>query len=1037
MSALAPPPRLDRARLKALHRYRILNTLPEEAFNRVTTLASHALAMPIACISFVGETTQWFKACHGVSVTDVPRSASLCTHTLTKDDVLVVPDACQDTRFHHLMPIKDLGVRFYAGAPLRTADGHAIGTLFVGDPAPRRRLSPEQCDILKSLAAMIMDTLEMRLEARLAESNERYLKHIIESSSDLVYTKDLQGRYTFYNRPPLGDKGPQPEDMVGKTDAELFPESAKAFERFDQQVLATRRAIVQKETLVIDGQTIINESHKKPFFTPDGELAGILGISRDITEATRNHRALERSLSLLRTTFDAIDKGVVSVGLDGEVHSFNQTYVDMWQVPDEVLALRDERALIKHAQAQYLDPAKQMDKLGSILENYEASLEGVVELKDGRFIERTLTPQRLNGEFIGRVWMFKDVTSEFATQEALRNSEEKFRELAETIDDMFWLASPDLGETLYVSPAYERIWGRSLETAYSRDYLNAIHPADKAHVLRAMGRIVEGHYDESYRIIHPDGNIRWVRDRAFPIYNENGTLKRYAGVTQDISERISFERRLEESEKRTRTVLESITDAFFSLDRKWRFTYINEQASAHLQASDSLLGKNIWAALPQIESSAFYTRCHVAVSSGKAVMFEEYFPSIDTWLDIHIYPSAEGLSVYFHDISERIQQEENLRQAKEEAERANQAKSDFLSRMSHELRTPLNAILGFGQLLRMAELNEEDDEAARDIVKAGEHLLGLINEVLDIARIESGNLALSAEPLCLADALCEVLEMLRPLAQAANVTIHTEVPPESYVKADWQRLKQVLLNLLSNAIKYNVEGGEVHIDFEVQGDQSFMSVRDTGVGIDPKLLPRVFEPFDRLGAETTSVEGTGIGLSLTKHLVELMGGSIGLESSLGEGTTVSLELERTSAPTLSQPDVTAKEKGHQPERNYKVVYIEDNLTNLKLVKRIFADMTNFELLSTVQGRIGIELAVQHMPDLILLDLHLPDMPGTEVLRQLRADSATQAVPVLVISADAMPERRQELLTAGADAFLSKPLDLRDFTNTVRDLLERP
>lgn len=1283
----------ESARLEALHRYHIIDTPPEEAFDRVAKLASTFFKVSLAFISFIDKDTQWFKACHGAELVKAPRDTSFCTHTIASDDVLVVPDACQDKRFCSAPFVKGApGARFYAGAPLKTPDGHAVGTVFIVDIVARRRLSAEQCGVLESLAATVMDTLEARRQAHLAAQQERQLHNIIQSSSDLIYIKDLQGRYTFFNRPPLGDDGPQVADIVGKTDWEIFPESAEQFTSFDRYVLDTQQAIKREETLHLDGRTIVNHSNKKPFFSPQGELMGILGISRDvtaeagvrlelersltllqatleattegilsvdternilltnqryetmrsvpesiladrddrelidyvknqhkdpgawlqstediynhpekashdlaemvdgsvferssypmysgdevigrvwsfrnvteqrrtqaalfeseaklraiieassdaiytrdlagrytfinragalllgyepaeligktnfdllpkveaeqithsdqtvlsenrrvtrtttltvqgekrtftveklplrgangspsgivgitrdITESVRNRRELERSLSLLKTTFDAIGKGILNVGLDGTIHSFNQTYLDMWQVPGEIIALCDDNALITHARRQYVDPVTYLDSLEEQLKDPEATLKDVGALKDGRLIERTLTPQRLDGEVIGRVWTFRDVTNEMSTEQALRDSEEKFRELAENIDDMFWLASPDLEETQYVSPAYEKIWGRSIEAAYNdaKDYLDAIHHEDKRRVIGAMERMLEGNYDETYRIIHPDGGVRWVRDRAFPIYNDNGTVKRYAGVTQDISERVSFEQRLEESEKRTRSILESITDAFFSLDRKWRFTYINEQACVHLRhAQKDLLNKTIWEALPDIENSAFYTRCHVAVSSGKAALFEEYFPQIGTWFEIHIYPSAEGLSVYFHDINERKHQQETLRQAKDDAEQANRAKSEFLSRMSHELRTPLNAILGFGQLLRLGDLSEEDSEAAKDIVQAGEHLLGLIDEVLDIARIESGHMEVSLEPLCLAEILDEALVMLRPLAQQARLNVRAVVPPEVCVKADWQRLKQVLINLLSNAIKYNVEGGEVIIESGRSGDKNFIYIRDTGVGIAPELLPRVFDPFDRLGAETTSVEGTGIGLSLTKHLVELMGGAIGVESTLGEGSTFRLEFESATPLLQVEPAATAQLVLPGMMRDYKVIYIEDNLTNLKLVERIFADMTRVELLSTVQGRIGIELAVQHVPDLILLDLHLPDMPGREVLRQLRAGLATKDIPVLIISADALPERRRELEEDGVNAYLTKPLNLDDFTHKVRSLLELP
>jgi PAS domain S-box-containing protein len=394
-----------------------------------------------------------------------------------------------------------------------------------------------------------------------------------------------------------------------------------------------------------------------------------------------------------------------------------------------------------------------------------------------------------------------------------------------------------------------------------------------------------------------------------------------------------------------------------------------------------------------------------------------------------------GASTIARDISEERRVREALRRAREEADQAqkeavlaSQAKSEFLSRMSHELRTPLNAVLGFGQLLEMEELDPESRESVVQIVKAGRHLLDLINEVLDISRIETGKLSLSLEPVALEDVAAETVEMVRPMAGERDIRLEVDRGPMKarYVLADRQRLKQVLLNLLSNAIKYNREAGEVNLFFGQDGDGGIqVAVRDTGPGITPKDQARLFEPFQRLGADQTGVQGTGLGLALSRGLVEAMGGTMGVESAVGSGTTFWLKLSEAHRPVIADETIeaTPAASSNGPRT---VLYVEDNSANLRLVERAVARRPGIVLLTAQQGRIGIDLARQHRPDLILLDLHLPDLSGEEVLRSLQEDPVTRRVPVVMVSADATPARVKQLLAAGARTYLTKPLDMRRF-----------
>ena len=390
------------------------------------------------------------------------------------------------------------------------------------------------------------------------------------------------------------------------------------------------------------------------------------------------------------------------------------------------------------------------------------------------------------------------------------------------------------------------------------------------------------------------------------------------------------------------------------------------------------------------------------------------------------------------DVTNARRAAEELARATEEAERANQAKSEFLSRMSHELRTPMNSVLGFSQLLeRDEQLSAEQRDSVHHIVSGGRHLLQLIDEVLDIARIEAGRMALSPEPVAVCDLLEDAVALVRPLAAERRIAISVDADDCSrHVRADRQRLKQVILNLLTNAVKYNRQAGAICISCQpADGGRLRIAVTDTGLGIAAEHLDRLFVPFDRLGAEQSGPEGTGIGLALSKGLVEAMGGFIGVDSRPGEGSTFWVEFERIDDPVerIARGPISAAE-GLVRSTAGSVLYIEDNLANVKLIERILRDRPGVRLLTAMQGRMGLELARRHRPDLILLDLHLPDVPGREVLHELLTTPETEQIPVAIISADATNGQVGRLLAAGARAYLAKPLDVGELLSIVDDVV---
>ncbi len=390
------------------------------------------------------------------------------------------------------------------------------------------------------------------------------------------------------------------------------------------------------------------------------------------------------------------------------------------------------------------------------------------------------------------------------------------------------------------------------------------------------------------------------------------------------------------------------------------------------------------------------------------------------------------------DNSVRKQVETERNQAMAAAENANRAKSDFLSGMSHELRTPLNAILGFAQLMASGSppptLAQQRD--LDQILKAGWYLLELINEVLDLALIESGKVTLSQEPVSLAEVMLECRAMIEPQAQRRGLSMTFpifEIP--CFVKADRTRVKQVLINLLFNAIKYNRPGGTVAVECTPCAAGSIrIGVRDTGPGLAPAQLAQLFQPFNRLGRESGVEEGTGIGLVVTKRLVGLMGGTIGVESTVGVGSVFWIELSLTSAPELAALEAARAAQllpqAHEGAPPRTLLYVEDNPANLELVEQLVARRADLRMMSATDGEQGIELARSFLPEVILMDINLPGLSGTEAMQILRADPATAHIPIIALSANAVPRDIEKGLEAGFFSYLTKPIKVDRFMDAL-------
>jgi len=546
-------------------------------------------------------------------------------------------------------------------------------------------------------------------------------------------------------------------------------------------------------------------------------------------------------------------------------------------------------------------------------------------------------------------------------------------------------------------------------------------------------------YDRQLPLTTHAGEQRWIRLSGRP-ESRDGKVVQIAGVVQDVTEAKAAERALAEQHHLLQLLVRTTSDGFWFIDAAGITTDANPAMCRIAgRPRDAMVGSRVVEFLDAENAAVFHEqmrlRAEGAIGRYELVLIRgdgspvqcavNGTPIIDS---AGRYAGSIGMWI---DITARKEAERALIAAKNEAERANRAKSQFLSSMSHELRTPMNAILGFGQLLGSDQVNplaERQREHVREIMRGARHLLSLINEVLDLTLVETGKLRLSMEPVQMRALLDECLALMHPLGRERGIELGVVDGSncDAFVLADRTRLKQVLLNLLSNAIKYNREHGDVRIACTREGDSVRLDVTDSGPGIGDDEATRLFQPFERLDAARTHVEGAGLGLVLSRQLLEAMGGQIGVASGAGRGSTFWIRLPQVESPAHTAPEASPAvtqfgNTAHGVQR--KVLYIEDNPVNVLLMEAMLERLPGLTMVSAPLPAIGLQMAIDEHPDLILLDIQLPGMDGFEVLRRLRLQPASRDLPVIAVSANAMPGDVESGLSAGFVRYLTKPLDM--------------
>jgi PAS domain S-box-containing protein len=917
----------------------------------------------------------------------------------------------------------------------------------------------------------------LKMENALYKSEKRF-SDIAKHSNTVIWEINLDGLYTYVNQVAEEMWGYRPDEIIGKLHFyDLHPEEGREeFKEVGLQIIKSGSNIQNLENLVTckNGKQIWVATNATPVYDENGKMVAYIGGDNDINE---KKLALEEAQKF-RIITDQANYGSAITTLDGKLLYANDEMVSMHGLTQEEVI--GNNLTIFHSEEQLPLVFSQVEKIKS----------------EGGFTTVEIPHIHKDGSVVPTLMSAKVVTNAegvplFLSATALNITEAKKQE-AEIIAQNLRLnailqAIPDL---IFINDAQ----GNYLEF-YHAGVNNSLEE-----IQGLVGKNILDDFSAEVGDLHLKKIAETISTQKMVTYEypktEAGGTSYYECRTVFMARdrvlrfvrNITQQKASEFEIKKLSLAIEQSPVAIVITDLKAKITYASpafykmtgyspketlgmnmSQLSSgetpkeqYADLWDTILKGEIWSGelRNKCKNGKFYwenltispiTNINGVVSNFMAVVEdislrkknELEILQINQELEAKVKERTLELGQINKDLRNEIAirtiVEDHLQKAKTEAEKANQSKSEFLSRMSHELRTPMNSILGFAQLLEMGELNQSQEKGVGHILRSGKHLLNLINEVLDIAKIESGKISISLEPVDVARLAHEVMDSLSHYASTKNIEVHFDqasISDPIFVKADRQRLKQVFINLLNNALKYNHDGGKVEINVAsfVSGELNVKNVRikiqDNGLGISDENLGRIFHPFERIGAETTNLEGTGLGLAVVKQLTELMNGTVGVTSELGKGSCFWIDLpfsEGSFLKTVNDLDNAKQSIDFEKTHTGTILYIEDNISNIELVEQIITNKRpGITLVSHLFGLKTLELAKKHQPNLIMLDLNLPDAHGSDILKQLKADPETSNIPVIVLSADALPGQVVELMKLGARNYLTKPFEIVQF-----------
>ncbi len=877
----------------------------------------------------------------------------------------------------------------------------------------------------------------------------------INLTSEGYWQCSPDGRLLKVNEAFCNMLGYPADELIGRRAPEFASdESRKLHELRTSEISTTNQRSYEVEFVRKDGSLVQTQISATTTRNGRGEATGTFAFITDVSERKWAEKELaEKNIELDFQKFALDEHAIVSISdVMGNISYVNDKFCEVSGYSRAELIGQNHRILksSEHSRMFY------EDLWGTIVKGktWHGEIKNLTKKGAPYWVRASIVPfLDENGKPFQYVAIRTDITEVKEAQATLSESEKRFRVIVE-----------GAGDAIYIHDRFGKIFDvngvASQQVGYSRRELIGMSVAqldaavdfENLRETWDLGEVNPAEYPRSLETAHrrKDGSVFPIEVRISLIMSDEGIL--FVAMVRDVTVRKEADQRVKESEETLSAAIENVPGGFVMFDKEGRLALFNSKfqllypslgdllvhGMSDREFVDAALDRGLY--VDATRNPKEWREKRMRMIESKNFVFEDQL-SDGRWISVATKNMADGSRVSIHsDIT-------TFKQAIEEADNANRAKSEFLSSMSHELRTPMNSILGFGQLLSFdpdQPLSKDQQDSVDHIMKSGRHLLELIDEVLDLAKIEAGKIGVSIEDVAPEDVINECLSIVSTMAQDRGISISPgdTVSTLPVIRADRMRLKQILLNLMSNGVKYNRVNGSLSIDFRQTAENRLrISVTDTGNGIPTDRQAELFIPFSRLGAENTETEGTGIGLVICKNLIESMHGVIGLDSQLGQGATFWIELPLTSIDDAGD-DASADTLAEEIEEaakglSGKILYIEDNKDNLLLMEKIIARIEGLSMVSAYNGEIGIELAKTEQPDIIVLDINLPGMNGIETLEVLRGIESIRDIPVLALSAAATNSNIKRGMAAGFMNYLTKPIDAKALMKELEIALDQP
>ena len=940
------------------------------------------------------------------------------------------------------------------------------------------------------------------IENALLESEQRY-RTLADSGQALIWESGTDKKCTYFNKVWLEFTGRTLDQELGDGWTEnVHAEDIGYLINFYSNAFDRREPFsIDYRLRDRNGDYRWIQDRGTPQFNSQGVFVGYIGHCLDVTEIKLAENENKDKSTILTNLLINLQEGILLEDANRRIALTNQLFCDLFAipVPPELLIGADCSNSAEQSKQLFKDPEKFVADISKILFYKVAVYNDELELADGRYFERDYIPTYLEQNYTGHLWKYRDITvrkqavnklrdlndnlelkinqrtnqlsktnetlrQEIAerknTSSALTEALLRLNKIADRVPGMVYQfqMNPDGSSFFPFASEGIRLIYRVTPDEVAKDasaLFNRLHPQDYDQVVASIEQSARDLtlWRYEYRVKFEDGVERWLLGNAMPERERDGTVV-WHGFISDITERKQAENHLNEITSRLTLATRAGGIGVWDYDILNNTLFWDDQMFElyGIPKGDSLGAYEAWQHglhPDDREESDAYIQMAINGTKEFNTEFRIVWPD-GTIRNIRalaiVQRDGSGKAIRMigtnWDITGIKESEAEIIKARNEAQAANEAKSEFLSRMSHELRTPLNSILGFAQLLEMGgELTQKQKKGLSHILNSGKHLLNLINEVLEITRIESGHLPLTLESVELSSMLREMITTIQPQAMAREINLVLEDSEVNYlsVKSDRLQLKQVLLNLLSNAVKYNRQGGSITLKTtlkpltESEKVVIQISITDTGLGISTSDMPKLFQPFVRIGAEKSSIEGTGLGLAVVKKLMNAMGGQVGVKSTPEVGSTFWIELPQTITPIglIKNTEGSLTDDLYPSYTVGTILYIEDNISNVELVEQIIAiHRPDITLITNGYGNEALPLALKHKPDLIFLDLNLPDINGFEVIKLLMSHDNTRDIPIVMISANAISLQIEKAERAGARNYLTKPLDIAAFLNEI-------